>query len=425
MTDCKIVISGWTYAFVKDFYRFPGYMPDVVDLDEVVFVGYGLDVPNSRDYEGVDVRGKTVMIIMNDPMTTDGKNSLTGGKSGTEYKAKRALAQENGASAVLFVNSTYDTYISRIKIFLEQKRMVLDRKVAVETVDMLPTVFLSPSLADKMLKSAKKKSYSKQVKRIDRTGKPNSFSFNMKDGSIILDRKVTNVVSENVLAFIEGSDPVLKNEVVVVSSHYDHIGIANGEINNGADDDGSGTVCAMQIAAMLQKAKKEGHGPKRSVLVINFTGEEKGLLGSEWYSEYPLFPLDKTVCNLNIDMVGRHDAEHDSAANYIYIIGSDFLSTDLHNHTVKVREVYNGPEYDYRYNSPTEPNRFYYRSDHYNFAKNGVPSVFYFSGVHEDYHKPTDTAEKINYEKLEKVTELIFLTTWHAANGEKRFVVDK
>lgn len=233
--------------------------------------------------------------------------------------------------------------------------------------------------------------------------------------------------SENVLAFIEGSKK--PEEVVVLSAHYDHVGVDNeGNIYNGADDDGSGTVALMEIAEAFQLAKKEGNGPKRSILILHVTGEEKGLLGSKFYTENPVYPLKNTVNNLNIDMIGRVDNNYatkkEEDQEYIYLIGADRLSTELHEIAVKQNEQYTNLDLDFSYNAKDEPMRLYYRSDHYNFAKNGIPSIFFFSGLHEDYHKPTDTADKINYELLQKRTKLVFHIAWEVANREQRLVVD-
>ncbi len=230
------------------------------------------------------------------------------------------------------------------------------------------------------------------------------------------------VRSENVLGFIEGSEK--PNEYVVVSSHYDHLGIINGEIYNGADDDASGTSTLLEIAEAFSKATKEGNRPKRSILFIAMSGEEKGLLGSKYYVSNPLFPLANTVVDLNIDMVGRVDEKHEKNPNYIYLIGADKLSKELHELSETVNSNSTKLELDYTYNSEDDPNRYYYRSDHYNFAKNGIPVIFYFNGTHEDYHRPTDTIEKINFKKMKKIADLIFLTTWEIANREERLLVD-
>ena len=229
--------------------------------------------------------------------------------------------------------------------------------------------------------------------------------------------------SENIWAFIEGSEK--PEEIIVVSAHYDHVGIKNGEVYNGADDDGSGTVALVQIAKAFSKAKKEGHGPKRSILFIHMTGEEHGLLGSKYYSENPLFPLKNTITDINIDMIGRRDEAHVASNNYIYLIGSDYLSTDLYTICEKANNEFVHLNLDYTFNDKNDPNRFYYRSDHYNFAKNGIPSVFLFNGVHADYHKATDEVSKIEFDALAKRTQLAFSIAWELANRDNRPVVDK
>ncbi|TRO66985.1 M28 family peptidase [Christiangramia sabulilitoris] len=230
--------------------------------------------------------------------------------------------------------------------------------------------------------------------------------------------------TENVVAFLEGSEK--PEEILVISSHYDHVGVDEaGNIYNGADDDGSGTVGVLEIAEAFVKAKKDGYTPKRSILFLNVTGEEKGLVGSKFYTDEPIFPLANTVVNLNIDMIGRKDPAHEANDNYVYLIGSDKLSTDLHNLSESVNEKYINMDLDYKYNDENDPNRFYYRSDHYNFAKNNIPIIFYFNGTHADYHKPTDTPDKIEYELLAKRARLVFLTAWEIANRDARLVVDK
>jgi hypothetical protein len=230
--------------------------------------------------------------------------------------------------------------------------------------------------------------------------------------------------SENVVAFIKGSEK--PDEIVVISAHLDHEGIKNGEIYNGADDDGSGTVAILEIAQAFQMAVKAGKGPKRSILFLHVTGEEKGLLGSKYYTDVaPLFPLVNTVCDLNIDMIGRIDSRHKEDPNFVYLIGSDKLSTELHNISEAVNKKYMNINLDYKYNDENDPNKFYYRSDHYNFAKNNVPIIFYFNGTHADYHQPSDTPDKINYSLLENRTRLVFHTAWEVANMEKRIVADK
>lgn len=230
--------------------------------------------------------------------------------------------------------------------------------------------------------------------------------------------------TENVVAYIKGSSK--PEEVLVISAHYDHVGVDDeGNVYNGADDDGSGNVAILEIAEAFKKAVEDGYRPKRSILFLHVTGEEKGLLGSKFYTENPIFPLEQTVTNLNIDMIGRIDPAHEDNPNYIYLIGSDMLSTELHQISEKANEQYVNLNLDYRYNGKDDPNRFYYRSDHYNFAKHDIPVIFYFNGVHEDYHQITDEPDKIEYDLLEKRAKLIFHTAWKVANRDERPFVDK
>ena len=231
-------------------------------------------------------------------------------------------------------------------------------------------------------------------------------------------------VSENVLAFIKGSEK--PEEVIIISAHLDHVGITEeGKINNGADDNGSGTVALLEMAQAFKKAQNEGFGPKRSILFLHVTAEEIGLQGSLYYTQNPVFPLKNTIANLNIDMIGRVDKYHKDNTNYVYLIGADRLSTELHYISEAVNTAFFNLELNYKYNAEGESHRYYYRSDHYNFAKNGIPIIFYFNGEHEDYHQPTDTADKIDYPLLEKRTRFIFATAWQLANQEKAIIADK
>tara|TARA_A100001011_G_scaffold172668_1_gene181485 strand:+ start:1203 stop:2183 length:981 start_codon:yes stop_codon:yes gene_type:complete len=231
--------------------------------------------------------------------------------------------------------------------------------------------------------------------------------------------KGTTIATENVVAIIPGTEK--PEELIVITSHLDHIGTHDGEINNGADDDGSGTVAMLEIAEAFKNAADQGYGPKRSILFLHVSAEEKGLLGSKYYVENPLYPLENTVANLNIDMIGRTDPKRtDKDPNYIYLIGADRLSQELHNISEATNNKYTQLKLDYTFNAENDPNRFYFRSDHYNFAKNNIPIIFYFNGTHADYHKPSDTVDKIIFPLLEKRTKLIFYTLWELANRKER-----
>ncbi len=235
-------------------------------------------------------------------------------------------------------------------------------------------------------------------------------------------KKKRIVKGENVLGYIEGTDK--KEELIIITAHYDHLGKHDTLLFNGADDNGSGTAAILEIAEAFMLAKDEGFGPRRSILIMPVSGEEKGLLGSKYYTDNPIYPLEKTVANLNIDMIGRIDYYHDTS-NYIYLIGSDMLSKELHSISEEINKKYIGLDLDYTFNKEDDPNRYYYRSDHYNFAKNNIPVIFYFNGLHDDYHKVTDTLEKIDFKKIEKITRLVFLTAWELANRDQRIIVDK
>tara|TARA_Y100000389_G_scaffold77415_1_gene74176 strand:+ start:1027 stop:2340 length:1314 start_codon:yes stop_codon:yes gene_type:complete len=236
-------------------------------------------------------------------------------------------------------------------------------------------------------------------------------------------QKPKTVETENVVAIIKGSEK--PDEYVIITAHLDHVGVTDGEIYNGADDDGSGTVALLEIAEAFKKAADKGKGPKRSIVFLHVTGEEKGLLGSAYYADNPIYPLENTVVNLNVDMIGRIDpTRREKNRDYVYLIGSDHDSVDLHNLSEQTNAESVNMTLDYRFNDKNDPNRFYYRSDHYNFAKNGIPIIFYFTGTHADYHQPSDTPDKIEYDLLELRSKLIFYTAWNIANRDKRIVVD-
>lgn len=230
--------------------------------------------------------------------------------------------------------------------------------------------------------------------------------------------------SENVVAMIKGSE--FPDQIVVISAHYDHLGIGpDGRIYHGADDDASGTSAVMAIAKAFKKAADAGHRPRRTILILHMTGEEEGLYGSRYYTQNPIFPLKNTVTDLNIDMIGRIDKFHKDQSNYIYLIGSNRLSSALDSIVNRQNRRHTILALDYKYNAPNEPHRFYYRSDHYNFAKHRIPVIFFFNGVHADYHQPTDTPDKIDYPLLAKRARLVFYTAWAVANRDKRLKVDK
>jgi len=265
------------------------------------------------------------------------------------------------------------------------------------------------------------------------TGKPASQTITV-NFTTSAQKVASNPRSENVLGFLEGSDPKLKEEVLVITGHYDHIGLvtdpnATDKVNNGADDDGSGTTGVLLMAEAFSKAKKAGHGPKRSILFMTVVGEEKGLFGSEWYSEHPVFPVANTIADLNTDMIGRIGEDYlgkPDSANYIYSVGSYKLSTELGKISEDINNTYTKMKIDYKFDDPKDPESIYTRSDHYNFAKLGIPVIFYYDGMLlQDYHQPGDEVSKINFDLLTKRAHLTFYTAWELANRANRPVVDK
>lgn len=387
--------------YLKDYYYFGGFGDTTIDNLEVVFAGYGIDDSGFNSYTQ-DVKGKAVIILDGQP------EGMTFVKDWDNWRLKLRTAQSKGAVALYSIRENFAESVERVRYFVENPQMQLHNK-GKKKYDRIPNFYISDSLSDIMLnKSAVELAEMAKQEKCMSTGlRVHIRSFFQRD----------DLTSENVLGFIEGTD--LKDEVLVLSAHYDHIGYDNGEVCNGADDDGSGTVAVLEMAEAFAQAKKDGVGPRRSILFLNVSGEEKGLLGSQYYTENPVYPLKKTITDLNVDMIGRIDEHHDNG-QYIYIIGSDKLSSDLHQISEACNSVYSNLKLDYTYNLDSDPNRFYYRSDHYNFAKNGIPVIFYFSGVHEDYHKPTDDVEKIMFPKMTQVTRLIFHTAWELANRDKK-----
>lgn len=424
-----LTINGQPAEAIKDFYIIPQSVSGegfAFNANSILFAGYGLTKEGYNDFEGIDVTGKVVMLFKSgDPSGTASAN----GRNAAAGKIK--YLTEKKAAAVLVIDPAVDVMPENLRAYLLSSPLVMKSKEEMEKRKApggLPTITIGTSLANQIL-AAVKTNIADLKKKIAETGKPASQEIALPI-SANAKKQETKVRAENVLGFLEGSDPKLKQEILVVTGHYDHIGItpeAKGpdKINNGADDDGSGTTGVLLMAEAFSKAKKAGKGPKRSILFMTVTGEEKGLLGSEWYSENPVFPLENTITNLNIDMIGRGDKDHASDNNFVYIIGSDMLSSELDKIGKKANKDYVNINLDERYNNRTDPNRFYYRSDHYNFAKHGIPVIFYFNGVHEDYHQPGDEVSKIDFPMLAKRARLVYYTAWELANRATRPKVDK
>jgi Zn-dependent M28 family amino/carboxypeptidase len=393
----------------------------------VHFLGYGIKDTAYNDYKSIVIEENGIGIMLSgEPIDKHGQYFISGNqkpssKAGNSIKIKEASSQ--GLGCLFIIVPDIEQSINRYKShYLKPTLSLLEGPNKKNSINCF---YISYDMADEILGLSKNNTtISKLEKKITAKKSPQSqtFSLNTKI-ELISDRKHEIVTSENVMGFIEGGDK--KEEIIILTAHYDHLGIKDNIVYNGADDDGSGTVALLELAEAFAKAKVMGYGPRRSILFMPVSGEEKGLLGSRYYTENPVFPLENTVANLNIDMIGRIDTNYKDDPNYVYIIGADRLSQELHYINETANSTYTEIKLDYRFNHADDPNRFYYRSDHYNFAKNNIPIIFYFTGVHEDYHKPTDTIDKIDFNKMENIARLIYFTAWELANRDERIKLDK
>ena len=420
-----LTAGGKAYAWLQDFYAFGRSPFEQATAVQPVFVGYGIEQGDYSDYAGRDVRGQDLIMLLGEPHNAAGKSVLSPDGSptkwGVDFRAKAALAAEKGARSVFFVTQEPAGQFEKVTARLAPRVMQPTIAFADQPGGRAPAFFVSPALGLKLLRTsaAAVQQYAAATAAARR---PVASTFRPVRFSISAPQAGSTVLTENVLGFLPGTD--LKDEIVVVSAHYDHLGIIGGEVYNGADDDGSGTVGMLSIARAFSRAARSGHAPRRSLLFLANTGEEKGLLGSEYYTDHPVFPLASTVADLNIDMIGRTDALHEGKPDYVYVIGSDKLSSELHAALLAANQAHGNLDLDFRFNDPADPNRFYYRSDHYNFARKGVPVAFFFNGVHADYHQASDEIGKIEFDKLAARARLVFFLAWELANRDGRVVVD-
>lgn len=393
------------------------------EAGKIVFVGYGIDDPMYSDYENVDVKGKLVCFFAGEPKRNQKyfiNKDETPSAWETDFSLKFKTAADKGAAGIMLLMATNNGFSKRTLSRNLKSGMYFDA----ENPEKLPLhhFFASNDLASKLFgddmslitEAAKNKKMLQDMKK--EVPFAVSFQFEKYSGGL---------ESSNVVGVIEGSDK--KDEYVFLTAHYDHLGKKDGVVYNGADDDGSGTVAVIQMAAAFAQAKKEGHGPRRTVVCMTVSGEEKGLWGSEYYSEHPLFPLEKTSVDLNTDMIGRVDTERTTpdSLNYVYVVGHDKLSSDLIINE-QVNETYTKLKLDYKFDDPNDTERIYYRSDHYNFARKGVPVLFFYDGMLKaDYHQPTDDIDKINWPLMTKRARLIFHTAWEMANRNEMLKRDK
>jgi hypothetical protein len=384
ITRASLEINGKSLQLDKDFEVNLNNYAASISCGEVVYAGSGIVDSNRNDYKDVNAGGK--IVLLTSPQQRFGQLSY------------QAIAQKNGAIAILVVQSNFPKKPANMKG---------GQYVSAFRRTVFPnTYFISEEIAQLIMggdwdaaKAGK--------------GKAKSYFANVSMG---LEKMTIRNESTDVIGYLEGTD--LKDEYVFVTGHYDHLGKRDTVIYYGADDDGSGTCAVMEIAKAFSKAKTEGKGPRRTIVFMTVSGEEEGLWGSAYYTDHPVFPLDKTTVDLNIDMIGRIDPKRKvgDSTNYVYIVGDDKLSSDLHPISTATNDKYTKLELDYKFNDPKDPERIYFRSDHFNFARKGVPIIFYFNGTHNDYHRPTDTPDKINYDLYAKRAQLVFYTAWDMAN---------
>lgn len=399
LTNSGVEVNGKSYELDKDFSINSGQSNSATyRFSEVVFVGNGISDSMQDDYKGLDVRGKVVLMLGGQPQ--GGRMPGQGGNRFGGFFAKADAAQKNGAAAIMVIATNFPHTTKT------------NPKGAMYVNAYHPMIRLNQfSISEDIARAIMGQDYD--------AAKAGNIKPKIYNANVMLnfEKAVLKLQSSDVLGVLEGTD--LKDEYVFVTGHYDHLGKRDTVIYYGADDDGSGTVSVLEIAKAFAKAKEDGKGPRRTMVFMTVSGEEKGLWGSEYYTNHPVFPLDNTTVDLNIDMIGRIDPSRKvgDSTNYVYVVGDDKLSTDLRKISESVNKKYTKLELDYKFNDPKDPNRIYYRSDHFNFANKGVPIIFYFDGMlAPDYHKPTDTPDKINYNLLARRAQLVFYTAWDMAN---------
>jgi Zn-dependent M28 family amino/carboxypeptidase len=414
-----LLINGKAALLGKDFYsQLTLSNNGNFNSTKLVFVGYGIEDKLYTDYANVNVMGKVVVFFLGEPKK-EGKYFINGSTRSSEWtypgvSKKLALAAAKGAVGAIIINQAQDVFAQRTIDNSKKNAMYYPRPMA----DAKPInhAIVSHEFAKTLF--TKKNNFDSTLKLVKNNASLQSFGFEKKVKINYECKKYTTVINaSNVLGIIEGTDK--KEEYLVLTGHYDHLGKHDGKIYYGADDDGSGTVAVMQMAAAFAKAKAEGKGPRRTIVFMTVSGEEKGLWGSEYYSDHPVFDLDKTTADLNTDMIGRIDTERKTAdtLSYVYVVGHDKLSSDLPIINEAANNKNTRLTLDYKYDDPNDQNRIYFRSDHYNFARKGVPVLFFYDGMLKaDYHQPSDTVEKISWELYAKRAKMIFATAWEIAN---------
>ncbi len=439
--NASVEIGGRKFTYGEDFMRVSGSTNGAFSAP-VVYAGNGwlIKSKNLNPYQGIDVKGKYIAVYGEGAITSpqilvplpEGVTPADlQGQRGTDWSDATTYARQNGAAGVIVLPSKFlRENWGTVKQLFGRTRTYVEKLVqpTTETRSSVSVFLASTPVAEAL--------FANEANNPLNDSKTSSFDLSAgKKLNFNIGLKPETLYTQNVVAIWEGGDAKLKNEMVAVGAHYDHVGIqpnARGEdkIWNGADDDGSGTVAVLNIAEALSKSSKR---PKRSILLVWHTGEEKGLWGSEYFNKFPTVDIKNVVAQLNIDMIGRSKKAGDtnprnkdlSSESEVYVIGSEMMSSKLGEVTKSINNSFLKLNYNYRYDDPKDTNRFFFRSDHFNYAVNGIPIVFWFDGVHEDYHQPGDEAEKIDYNKMQNVARTIFLTMWELSDLKERPKVDK
>ncbi len=384
-----------------------------------VFAGYGIEDKNYNDYASLNVKGKVVVIFSGEPKL-NGKFLVSNSSKTSEWtypgtSKKVELAASKGALAVFVISPFVGIFTPRLMENSKKSNVYYPREPSQKA--MLWNVSISHVFAKIILGDSTESLIS--AAKMAKPFSSNNYISKKEKIKIDYSKFTSTIMASNVIGAVEGTDK--KDEYVFVTGHYDHLGIRDGKIYYGADDDGSGTCAVINMAAAFAKAKADGNGPRRTMVFMTVSGEEKGLWGSEYYSDHPVFPLLKTTVDLNIDMIGRIDTERkmDDTLNYVYVVGHDKISTELPLINEAMNKQYINLTLDYKFDDPNDEERIYFRSDHYNFARKGVPVLFFYDGMLKaDYHKPTDTVDKITWSLYEKRARMIFYTAWEMANRD-------
>jgi hypothetical protein len=437
--NTRLAVSGRTFTYGDDYFAAGATNGDI--SAPLVYVGDGWLVKSKSidDYAGVDAKGKIVVANYGNgfsPPRGLTRADLTG-KQGEDWANAQTYARQKGAAAlILVVPEAMQDDIDSMRRRTGQNRLFPEKFRGANGANPdIPVFYVKPEVAQALFQGEKADGSAVLRTIADKKPMPAFELSPEKKVTLAASTKVERVMTQNVVAIFEGRDPQLKQEYVAFGAHYDHLGVATRPINgdsiyNGADDDGSGTVSLISMAEALSKAKRR---PKRSTLFVWHCGEEKGLWGSQYFTSYPTVPLDHVVTQLNIDMIGRSKSAGDtnpankelSGPDEVYVIGSKMMSTELGALSERVNDHYLKLHFNYRYDNPQDPNRFFFRSDHFNYAQKGIPIIFYFDGVHEDYHRVTDEVQKIDFNKMEHVARTVYETMWEISELKSRPVVDK